>query len=244
MASFILVVGLLSALVAPLTPTHGPAASSRHAPVVRAPLRPTHGPEASSRHAPVVARLCTFNSACNIRSKPVPCAGGQAALQSWFESDEAIDVLLSGADRFERRTDGLFNVITVIPFPGMTAESVSVIRVTRLEAPSFFVETVDAETRCTEGPGWVRKLLTELLDATKSTSANTVVVELEDGQATFVSDVALKVEMTLPRWLLLPIKPMEESGSKSMQKVLDEQFAPVLDRFGEGFLAASLAKVD
>jgi hypothetical protein len=163
------------------------------------------------------------------------------AMHAWILSDEAIGILFSAADRCERRSDGHYDVVTEIAFPGMIAESVNVIRVTPKSdlLPSIYMDTLTTETRCATGPAWVRRLLVDMLGATKSTSNSSLTVEMDGRKATFVSQVALNIEMTLPRWLLLPTAALEKSGSASVQKLIDTQIATVIDRFADEFVASA-----
>jgi hypothetical protein len=201
---------------------------------------PAHRLAATSRHTPVVARLCTFTAASTVRSQPV-AVDSMDAVHAFVVSDQAVGILFSAADLCVRRSDGHYDVVTEINFPGMVAESVNVIRVTpKTELlPSLYMETLTTETRCSTGPAWVRRLLVDLLDSTKSTSNSSLTVEVDNGQATFVSEVALNIEMTLPGWLLIPTASLEKSGSASVQKMIDEQIAGVIDRFADEFVASA-----
>eukprot|EP00962_Isochrysis_galbana_P007981 scaffold2182_cov118-Isochrysis_galbana.AAC.4 len=204
-------------------------------------VAPVHRPTATSRHMPIVARLCTFTATTTVRSQPVDVVS-MDAVHAWVVSDEAVGILFSAANRCERRSDGHYDVVTEIAFPGMIAESVNVIRVTPKSdhnLPSLYMDTLTTETRCSTGPAWVRRLLIDILDATKSTSNSSLTVEMNGNKATFVSEVALNIEMTLPRWLLIPTASLEKSGSASVQKLIDDQIATVIERFADEFMASA-----
>ena len=215
------------------------------APAVRPQL--VHQPlRKAGRHANVLARQCIFAAESSVCSRAVPVGDDPSVLEAWFRSEEAAAVLFSIADRYVKRDDGLFEVVSKVPFPGMVAESINVIQMQyekRGNVPSLNSRTLDTRTECSSGPAWVRRLLIELLDSSKSTSVSSMYVELVDGRATFVSDVQLKIEMTLPKWLLLPTAAMEKSGSESLQKAIDQQLAPLVDKFCDGFVQLAAAKV-
>ena len=126
-----------------------------------------------------------------------PFEATEAGLRGWFEQPESITALCSMADEYRVVPPNRVEVVSRIPFPGMTAKSVTVLEVLKdLKKPSFDISTVSSTTVCETGPKWIRDLLVSLLDSTKSTSENTVTVEMAgEGTARVTSDVTLKVEI-------------------------------------------------
>ena len=195
-----------------------------------------------ARVSDVRASSLTFAAKKRVSSTPF-AVSGRSSLRRWFEQPESLKILFSETAESAPVGDGLWESATKIPFPGMVARSVTVIRVEQSEAPSFTLSVVDAMTRTESGPAWVARLLESIQDSSKTRSTNHVSVEMneESGEATVVSDIELSVEFkvpTLPRWIPLPpLGPLERQGSKSLQGVLDKSIAPALERFGEGYTA-------
>ena len=190
---------------------------------------------AARRAAAPRAALVTFQASRTISSEPFDV--NQAKLKQWFGESDAVAALCSMADEFKELPSDQVEIVSRIPFPGMTAKSVTVLNVAKdLTAPTYTISTVSSETLCETGPQWVRKLLVSILGATKSTSDNTVSVAFTGASAVVNSEVELKVEINFP-FLPLPLGPLQKSGSESLQKVLDTQMAPVLAKFREGYLA-------
>jgi len=178
----------------------------------------------------------TFEATRNISSEPFDA--NEAKLKQWFGESTAVAALCSMADEFKELPSDQVEIVSRIPFPGMTAKSVTVLNVAKdLTAPTYTISTVSSETLCETGPQWVRKLLVSILGATKSTSDNTVSVAFTGSSAVVNSEVELKVEINFPGFLPLPLGPLQKSGSESLQKVLDTQMAPVLAKFRDGYLA-------
>ncbi len=195
-----------------------------------------------ARVSDVRASSLTFAAKKRVSSTPF-AVSGRSSLRRWFEQPESLKILFSETSESAPVGDGLWESATKIPFPGMVARSVTVIRVEQSDAPSFTLSVVDAMTRTESGPAWVARLLESIQDSSKTRSTNHVSVEIneESGEATVVSDIELSVEFkvpTLPRWIPLPpLGPLERQGSKSLQGVLDKSIAPALERFGEGYTA-------
>ena len=196
-----------------------------------------------ARVSDVRASSLTFAAKKRVSSTPFALSKSDPTLRRWFEQPESLKILFSETAESAPVGDGLWESATKIPFPGMVARSVTVIRVEQSEAPSFTLSVVDAMTRTESGPAWVARLLESIQDSSKTRSTNHVSVEIneESGEATVVSDIELSVEFkvpTLPRWIPLPpLGPLERQGSKSLQGVLDKSIAPALERFGEGYTA-------
>jgi hypothetical protein len=195
----------------------------------------TSAPVAVRRAAAPRAALVTFQATRTVSSEPFDA--NEATLKQWFGESDAVAALCSMADEFKELPSDQVEIVSRIPFPGMTAKSVTVLNVAKdLTAPTYTISTVSSETLCETGPQWVRKLLVSILGATKSTSDNTVSVAFTGASAVVNSEVELKVEINFP-FLPLPLGPLQKSGSESLQKVLDTQMAPVLAKFRAGYLA-------
>ena len=196
----------------------------------------TSAPVAVRRAAAPRAALVTFQATRTVSSEPFDA--NEATLKQWFGESDAVAALCSMADEFKELPSDQVEIVSRIPFPGMTAKSVTVLNVAKdLTAPTYTISTVSSETLCETGPQWVRKLLVSILGATKSTSDNTVSVAFTGASAVVNSEVELKVEINFPGFLPLPLGPLQKSGSESLQKVLDTQMAPVLAKFRAGYLA-------
>jgi hypothetical protein len=140
------------------------------------------------------------------------------------------------ADEYKVLSPEKVEIVTRIPFPGMTAKSVNELNVRSTSTPSLGISSAKSRTVCETGPEWVRRLLESILDSTKSTTENTVSVDFRSGtEARVKSDVVLQVSISIP-FLPLPAGPMESQGSKALQDVLDKQMAPVLAKFREDYL--------
>ena len=196
----------------------------------------TSAPVAVRRAAAPRAALVTFQATRTVSSEPFDA--NEATLKQWFGESDAVAALCSMADEFKELPSDQVEIVSRIPFPGMTAKSVTVLNVAKdLTAPTYTISTVSSETLCETGPQWVRKLLVSILGATKSTSDNTVSVAFTGASAVVNSEAELKVEINFPGFLPLPLGPLQKSGSESLQKVLDTQMAPVLAKFRDGYLA-------
>uniref|UniRef100_A0A7S4HEC3 DUF3074 domain-containing protein n=1 Tax=Prymnesium polylepis TaxID=72548 RepID=A0A7S4HEC3_9EUKA len=195
---------------------------------------------AASRSTTVLCRGCTFEAGRKVVSSPFALS---ASVSEWFAEDEALRILLSAADSATPKGDGLWEISTSLPFPGAIMRSVNVMRVERPTSESFSLSVVDAKTTVDSGPEWVAKLMEAIDSTSKTVSTNRVTVERHGADsAVAVSDIKLSVTMKLPGWLLLPVGPMERAGSQSLQGVLDQQIAPVLERWRKGYLAWAASK--
>jgi hypothetical protein len=102
------------------------------------------------------------------------------------------------------------------------------------------VSSADSNTVCEGGPEWAQGLLTRVGKLASTESSN--VVELRDtpdGRKVCVSTTNLTVKLDIPGLLLppfVPIGPFERTGSKSLQKLLDQDMGKVLGRFRDGYL--------
>jgi len=193
---------------------------------------------AAKRSSTPSANVVTFKAQRTVTSEPFEATA--EGLRAFFGRPEAMSSLCSMADEYTELSLEKVEIITRIPFPGMTAKSVTELDVRRnSSAPSLGISSAKSTTLCETGPEWVRQLLVRILDSTKSTSNNTVSVEFSDPRGTeaqLKSDVVLQVTISYPGFIPLPIGPMEDQGSKALQDVLDTQMAPVLAKFREEYL--------
>ena len=204
--------------------------------VLQPALQPRVAPPAVRRVTAPQNKLVVFQADRTVSSEPFEAT--EEGLRRWFGESGAVEALCSMADEYKELPPDNVEIVSRIPFPGMTAKSVTVLKVAKdLAEPSYEISTVSSETLCETGPQWVRKLLVSILGATRSTSDNRVSVAFTGASAVVKSDVKLKVEIDFPGFLPLPLGPLEQSGSKSLQSVLDTQMAPVLSKFRAGYLA-------
>ena len=124
---------------------------------------------AARRAAAPRAALVTFEATRTVSSEPF--AANEAKLKQWFGESDAVAALCSMADEFKELPSDQVEIVSRIPFPGMTAKSVTVLNVAKdLTAPTYTISTVSSETLCETGAAVVRKLRQSILGMTKSTS--------------------------------------------------------------------------
>merc|ERR1712151_1415799 len=98
-----------------------------------------------------------------------------------------------------------------------------------------------SKTVCEGGPPWAQGLLGRIGDIATTSSSN--VIEIRNtpgGQQVCTSKVNLQVKLEIPPFLLppfIPAGPFEKTGSDSLQKLLDQDMAPILSRFLDGYCA-------
>jgi hypothetical protein len=197
-----------------------------------------HGSPAHAARRTTVphCKLVTFLASRTVTSDAF--AAPEPELREWFGKPEAIMALCSLADESRLLPDDRVEVVSRIPFPGMVAKSVTILKIVRdLSAPTYSISTVSSETVCESGPQWVRDLLVKILGGTKSTSDNKVTVHRSTNgeMVTVQSEVTLKVVIDFPGFLPLPM--IERDGSRSLEAVLDKQMSPVLNRFRDDYRA-------
>ena len=103
-----------------------------------------------ARLSDVRASSLTFEAKKRVSSTPFAVSKKDPNLRRWFQQPESLRILFSETAESEPVGDGLWESATRIPFPGMVARSVTVIKVEQSKtAPSFTLSVVDAMTRTT-----------------------------------------------------------------------------------------------
>mmetsp|Transcript_25880 Transcript_25880/g.41538 ORF Transcript_25880/g.41538 Transcript_25880/m.41538 type:complete len:245 (-) Transcript_25880:313-1047(-) len=200
-------------------------------------------PKAARRSDSPLAKLVTFLAEKQYESAPFKAEPSK--LSRYFESDNALKTLLAMAEKSEYVGDSadgakLWEVSTPIAFPGMTARSVTTMRINvDGSKPELRIASDSSRTVCENGPEWVRKLLESIMGSTVSTTSNHVSArENADGSFSALCDIKLKVDIQYPGFMPLPKGAVEKSGSESLQKLLDKDTPRAMAAFRDGYLGS------
>merc|ERR1711988_257541 len=105
------------------------------------------------------------------------------------------------------------------------------------EAPSYSIKMLNSSTAAEGGPQWVRRLFAAMQGDTRSSSTTVVnVVPEAERSYRLQSNIAMRIDMQIPDWVLVPIASMEKSGSGAIQKMLQKDAGSSLDKFQRGYL--------
>merc|ERR1719487_2611521 len=114
-------------------------------------------PAVAKRSSTPRAAVVKFKAQRTVTSEPFEATA--EGLRAFFGKPEAMAALCSMADEYKELSPEKVEIVTRIPFPGMTAKSVNELNVRSTSAPSLGISSAKSRTVCETGPEWVRKLL-------------------------------------------------------------------------------------
>ena len=179
----------------------------------------------------MMATPLVFYGAKKVLTEPFdPPASGVAG---WFSDEDSLRTLFGKAETMKELSDGNYEVVVPMSsFPGVQLKSKNVMSVKR-DPEAFKITLVSSTTEAT-GP----RFLTRIVEAAsngggaQTESLNEVsIVDGPNGRKRVQSDVSLKVSMTLPSWVPIPLATLEKQGSQSLQKLIDADVEPLVCEF-------------
>ena len=184
-----------------------------------------------------MSRAVTFRAGKEICSAPFEPAQSPKPLAEWFDQDDALYILFGAAEKVERDGEVYCATVPLGTFPGIVVKSVSYFEVERLPEGGYDLKCLNSTSTAT-GP----KFLVRIFDAVqgnappRTTSTNVLTLKRAEGGAQyFSSNVELSISLSVPSWIPIGTAAMEKQGSKALDKMLDSDVAPLIEKFKEKY---------
>lgn len=180
-------------------------------------------------------KSCTFLAERIVQTKPFALQA--KPLVSWFQQAEAVEMLFGKAESVETFEDGVYKaVVPMTTFPGIAVTSSNYFTVTVDEPAESLAVTMLNSTTTALGPPLLVRIFEASQNSMQTTSRNDITVVSDTRGNRIQSDVMIRLDMTIPDWVPVPVKQMEKSGSEALQKLIDSDVAPVLEQFKDRYL--------
>ena len=191
----------------------------------------------TSRATLVMSREVTFRAGKEICSAPFEPAQSSKRLTEWFDRDDALYTLFGAAEKVERCGEVYCATVPLGTFPGIVVKSVSYFEVERLPEGGYDLTCLNSSSTAT-GP----RFLVRIFDAVqgsappRTTSTNVLTLKSAEGGAQyFSSKVELSISLSVPSWIPIGTATMEKQGSKALDKMLDSDVAPLIEKFKDKY---------